>query len=51
MKQNKYANHRVDALYKIWLGIRFEERELYNKIPDEANIKRIKEIMEAKSEI
>ena len=30
---------------RIWLGIRFEERELYNKGPDRASIEHIKALL------
>ena len=43
--QNKNAN-KVDVLYNIWLGIRFVERELFNKTPTEANVERIKDLLE-----
>jgi hypothetical protein len=43
-KQNKNVNHKNDALYKTWLGLRFKERELFNKTPDSAIAKSILEL-------
>jgi len=34
------------SVIKSWLGIEFEERELYNKNQNEANIERVKELLE-----
>ncbi len=34
------------SVTSTWLGMRFEERELYNKVSNEANLECIKELLE-----
>jgi hypothetical protein len=44
-KRARKSNSFV-SVNNSWLGMRFEERELYNKEPDEASISRLEDLLE-----